>query len=231
MVTCNEVSFRDGKDAYWDRRLREVRKALQTNNFDVYLAKDRNDAQRIVAEEILPSLDVRTVSTGGSMTVGSVGVLAGIKDNPKYEFISPYDSYDDPHEQRYETAKRSILVDLFVTGTNAVTEDGQLVNLDMFGNRITGINYGPKNTLILVGRNKIVPDIEAAFYRVRHVVSPLLTTWFGGDGGKRERPCGTTSRCVDCHAPDRICNVWSIVEKAYPKGRIKVVLINEDLGA
>jgi hypothetical protein len=231
MTICKETGFRDGRDTYWDRRLREVRKALQTNNFDVYLAKDRNDAKRIVAEEILPSLDVRTVSTGGSMTVGSVGVLAGIKDNPDYEVIAPYDAADDPHEQRYETAKRSILVDLFITGTNAVTEKGQLVNLDMFGNRISGINYGPKNTLILVGRNKIVPDIEAAFYRVRHSVSPLLTTWFGRDGGKRERPCGTTSRCVDCHALDRICNVWSIVEKAYPKGRIKVVLINEDLGA
>lgn len=116
-------------------------------------------------------------------------------------------------------------VDLFLTGSNAVTESGILVNLDMIGNRVAALIFGPKYVLIVVGRNKLVPDLERGMARVKNVAAPLNAIRHNC-----KTPCVTTSFCHDCQSPDRICNTWMITEKAYPKGRIKVVLINEDLG-
>jgi hypothetical protein len=112
-----------------------------------------------------------------------------------------------------------------LTGTNAVTEGGQLVNLDMTGNRTGGIAFGPKHVVIVVGRNKIVADLEEAFYRIKNYAAPTNAMRLN-----KKTPCVKTSHCEECKSPDRICNTWSIMEKSFPKGRIKVVLINADLG-
>ena len=104
-------------------------------------------------------------------------------------------------------------------------------DLDMLGNRIAAITFGPTHVVILVGRNKIVPDLEAAFDRIRNYVSPAhlrrISTLMGFE---LENPCMKTASCQNCKSPMRICNAWSIIEKSYPQGRIRVVLINEDLG-
>ena len=112
-----------------------------------------------------------------------------------------------------------------ITGTNALTETGKLVNLDMIGNRVAAITFGPRSVVILVGRNKIVPDVEEATFRVKNYAAPVNAMRLD-----KKTPCAETSYCHDCKSPERICNSWSIVEKSFPKGRIKVVLINEDLG-
>ena len=118
-----------------------------------------------------------------------------------------------------------MLVDLFVTGTNAVTESGQLVNLDMIGNRVGAVTFGPKHVIILVGRNKIVPDLESAMFRVQNYAAPVNTMRLD-----KKTPCAKTSFCADCKSPDRICNYWTITEKSFPKNRVKIVLINKDMG-
>jgi hypothetical protein len=128
-------------------------------------------------------------------------------------------------EEGLERRRQSLLVDLFITGSNAVTETGQLVNLDMFGNRIGGITFGPKHVIILAGRNKIVPDLDAAMFRIKNYAAPVNTMRLD-----KKTPCAKTSYCEECKSPDRICNTWTITEKSFPKGRIKVVLINDDLG-
>ena len=138
-----------------------------------------------------------------------------------------FDAFDrsKPAEQVLETRRKSVLADLFITGTNAMTEGGILVNLDMIGNRACSINFGPKHVVILVGRNKIVAELDDAMYRVKNYAAPLNAMRLD-----KKTPCVKTSYCEDCKSPDRICNVWTITEKSYPKGRIKVVLINQDLG-
>ena len=118
-----------------------------------------------------------------------------------------------------------MLVDLFFTGTNAVTESGMLVNLDMIGNRVGGITYGPEYVILMVGRNKIVSTLEDAMYRIKNYAAPANSMRHG-----KKTPCTKTSYCMDCKSPDRICNVWTIHEKSHPKGRIKVILINRELG-
>ena len=209
---------------YWQKRLGEVKKALEDNNFEVFLADNAADASKIVQEEILPKTGAKTVSWGGSMTFIATGLYNSIKDNTNLEILDTFNK-SLSGEEKIELRRRSLLVDLFITGTNAITEMGQLVNLDMIGNRIGGITFGPKHVVILVGRNKIVSDLEDAMYRIMNYVAPANAMRLD-----MKAPCVKTSRCEECKSPDRICNTWTITEKSFPKGRVKVVLINEDLG-
>lgn len=158
------------------------------------------------------------------MTFLATGLYEEIKKMPGLEILDTFDR-SKPPEENMDLRRRSLLVDLFITGTNAVTEGGMLVNLDMIGNRACSINYGPKHVVILVGRNKIVSELDDAMYRIKNYAAPLNAMRL-----EKKTPCVKTSYCEDCKSPDRICNVWTITEKSFPKGRIRVVLINQDLG-
>jgi L-lactate utilization protein LutB len=209
---------------YWQIRLKAVKEALEANNFEVFLAADVGEAGKIVKEQILPAVGAKSVSWGGSMTFLATGLYEDIKKMPGLKILDAFDR-SKPAEQILETRRNSVLADLFITGTNAMTEGGILVNLDMLGNRACSINFGPKHVVILVGRNKIVAELDDAMYRVKNYAAPLNAMRLD-----KKTPCVKTSYCEDCKSPDRICNVWTITEKSYPKGRIKVVLINQDLG-
>lgn len=209
---------------YWEKRLESVRKTLEDNNFEVFLAQDSNHAKRIVLEEILPKTGAKSVSWGGSLTFISTGLYDHLKNDAGLEVIDTFDK-SVPGEEFLERRRKALLVDLFITGTNAITETGKLVNLDMIGNRVAAVTFGPKHVIILVGRNKIVPDIEDAMVRITEYAAPANTIRLD-----KKTPCAKTSYCEDCKSPDRICNTWTITEKSFPKGRVKVVLINESLG-
>jgi L-lactate utilization protein LutB len=209
---------------YWQIRLKGVKESLEANNFEAFLATDVGEARRIVKEQILPALGAKSVSWGGSMTFLATGLYEEIKKMPGLEILDTFDR-SKPPEENMEIRRKAALADLFITGTNALTESGILVNLDMIGNRACSINFGPKHVVILVGRNKIVSELDDAMYRVKNYAAPLNAMRLD-----KKTPCVKTSFCEDCKSPDRICNVWTITEKSFPKGRIKVVLINQDLG-
>jgi hypothetical protein len=158
------------------------------------------------------------------MTYLATSLYEAIKTKPGLEILDTYDKSLTP-EQSTELRRRALLVDLFLTGTNAVTEEGQLVNLDMTGNRVGAINFGPKHVILMIGRNKIVSDLDEAMHRIKDYAAPTNAMRLD-----KKTPCVKTSYCEECKSPDRICNVWTITEKSYPKGRIKIVLINQDLG-
>ena len=209
---------------YWIKRLTDLKTALESNNFEAFLADNRNEASRIVLEDILPPLNVQTISWGGSMTFQQTGLYQDLIENSEFDVLDTFDK-KIPKDEMLELRRRALLVDLFITGTNAVTESGQLVNLDMIGNRIGGLTFGPKWVIILVGRNKIAADLDEAMFRVKNYVAPTNSMRLD-----KKNPCVKTSYCEECKSPDRICNTWTITEKSFPKGRVKVVLINEDLG-
>ena len=211
-------------EVYWQIRLKEVATALEVNNFAVYQAADLVTAKKIVMEEIFPSTGAKSVSWGGSMTLTASGICDAIKNLPGLEILDTFDRTLTP-EENLALRRRSLLVDLFIAGTNAVTEEGVLVNLDMLGNRVGAINFGAKNVIILLGRNKIVPDLDAAMFRIKNYAAPANAMRLD-----KKTPCTKTSYCEECKSPDRICNVWSITEKSFPKGRIRIILINQDLG-
>jgi L-lactate utilization protein LutB len=209
---------------YWNKRLTDLKAALESNNFEVYLADNKDEAYKIVIEGIMPPLNAKTISWGGSMTFQATGLYKELKSNSNLEVLDTFDKKIPPDEKN-ELRRQALLVDLFITGTNAVTETGQLVNLDMIGNRIGALTFGPKWVIILVGRNKIAADLDEAMFRVKNYVAPANSMRLD-----KKTPCAKTSYCEECKSPDRICNTWTITEKSFPKGRVKVVLINEDLG-
>lgn len=208
---------------YWNIRLADLKSALETNNFEVHLAETTADAQKIVLD-ILSKTGARSVSWGGSLTVAGTGLYQAVKDRTDLEMIDTLDK-QVPAEEQMERRRRSLLVDLFITGSNAVTEDGQLVNLDMFGNRVAALTFGPKHVAVVIGRNKIVPSVDEAMFRVKNIAAPANAMRLD-----KKTPCVKTSYCEECKSPERICNSWTITEKSFPKGRVKVVLVNQDLG-
>jgi len=209
---------------YWRLRLNDLKTELEANHFEVFVAENRQAAKQLVLEDIIPKLNVKTVSWGGSMTVVASGVYEALKCRTDLTVIDTYDKSISPEESGHRR-RQALSVDLFVTGTNAVTETGMLVNLDMQGNRVGALTFGPKNVIVLVGRNKVVDDIEEAMCRIKNYAAPVNAARLD-----KKTPCVKTGYCDDCDSPDRICNIWTIIEKSYPKGRIKVILINEDLG-
>jgi L-lactate utilization protein LutB len=195
---------------FWQLRLADVKAALEANNFEVFIAEKKEDVPKIVLEDLIPQL--------------KPGLYKKLKDRPDFEILDTFDKKisDEEKKQRRRQALHS---DLFITGTNAVTEAGQLVNLDMIGNRIAALTFGPRWVILVIGRNKIVPDLEEAMFRVKNYVAPANSMRLD-----KKTPCVKTSYCEECKSPDRICNTWIITEKSFPKGRVKIVLINADLG-
>lgn len=211
-------------DNYWQKKLEAVGKELEANNFEVFIVQSAAAAGDLIMNMLVPKLDPKVVSWGGSMTIGATGIMDAISKDPKFSVIDPYEPGLKP-EDAYEKRRQGLLADLFFAGTNALTEDGQLVNLDATGNRVGAINFGPKNVILAIGRNKLTPDLNTAMVRVKEYSAPVNAIRLG-----RKTPCVTTAVCDDCKSPDRICNVWTITEKSFPKYRVKVILINQDLG-
>jgi len=209
---------------YWRTRLTELKETLTENNFEVFVAENTDEAKSIVLEKIIPEIAPKSVSWGGSLTFVATGLYDILKNNNNLNVLDTYDKALSP-EESLERRRQSLLVDLFITGSNAVTESGQLVNLDMIGNRVGALTFGPKNVIILVGRNKIVPDLDEAMFRIKNYAAPVNTMRLD-----KKTPCAKTSFCEDCKSPDRICNTWTITEKSFPKKRVRIILINKDLG-
>jgi len=211
-------------DIYWEKHLTKLKEMLEANNFETFVAANAKEAKKIVLEEILPGLAPRSVAWGGSATFTATGLYEVLKERKDLKVVDQYQKGLTP-EQNLEIRRQELLTDLFFTGANAVTEEGQLINLDGTGNRVAALTFGPKNVIVLVGRNKVMPDLESAMIRVKNFAAPANAVNLG-----KQTPCAKTAYCEDCSSPGRICNTWTITEKSNPKGRIKVILINEDLG-
>lgn len=209
---------------FWHLRLQELQERLSDNNFQTFIVSNVSEAGQLILDKLLPESKAETVSHGGSMTLQASKVLDRIAETDGVKLIR-LDKPDISTDEKNERRRQGMLVDLYLTGTNAVTEEGQLVNLDMIGNRVGAITFGPKKVIILVGRNKIVPDLESAMYRIKDYAAPVNSMRLD-----MKTPCAKTATCADCKSPARICNYWTITEKSFPKERIAVILINEDLG-
>lgn len=211
-------------DNYWQLKLHAVKEALEKNRFEVFFAETAADAKDLALNQIIPALDIKTVSWGGSMSFVATGLFHTLMDRKDLEIINTFDktlSFEDMMEIR----RQSLMADLFITGTNALTEAGQLVNLDMIGNRVGAMMWGPKHVLLIIGRNKLCADLEDAMFRIKNYAAPVNTMNLD-----KKTPCAATGFCQDCDSPDRICNYWTIIEKSFVKNRIKIILVNEDLG-
>jgi L-lactate utilization protein LutB len=212
------------RDAFYQLRLEAVAKKLRKNGFAVHLASSADEAKSIILGTLIPTLAPRSIAFGGSMSLVDTGIYAAIKAQTQAAIIDTLDRSIPPSDL-YERRRQALLADLFLMGTNAVTEAGHLVNLDMLGNRVAALHFGPRNVIVLAGRNKLVPDVDAAQSRIKYLAAPANALRLA-----MPTPCTTTGKCAECASPQRICNVWTITERCYPEGRIHVVLTNADLG-
>jgi L-lactate utilization protein LutB len=208
------------RDWYFLTKLKRARSALERNGITAYVVPTSQAARRKALSLLRRGA---VVGLGGSRTVSEIGLLEALRKG-KYKLLDQYDPSLGKSEAT-ELRKRGTHASYFISGTNALTEDGKLVNMDGLGNRLAGFCFGPEKVIIVVGRNKVVPDVESAIDRVRNVAAPMNAKRFG-----LKTPCVRTGRCSDCSSPDRICNLMLIIEKQRIKGRVFVILINEDLG-
>ena len=172
------------------------------------------------ALELIPETDV--VSWGGSVSVKDIGLLAAIKRrNP----VIDRDLADTP-EEKMELMRNALLCDTFLMSSNAISKDGQLVNIDGNGNRVAALIFGPKQVIMIVGMNKITGTLEGAIDRARHVAAPINAARFP----RLSTPCAKLGTCADCIAPDAVCCQVVITRVSRIKERIKVILVGENLG-
>lgn len=192
---------------------------LGKRNMEGYYFEKGADCVKAIVDSI-PQGSV--VSWGGSETIKETGLLEAVKSG-SYELIDR-SSAADPEEARALYAK-TVLADYYLMSSNAVTIDGELINIDGNGNRVACLIQGPSHVIIVVGMNKIVTDVENGVARVRNMASPANAIRL-----KKKIPCAATGHCHDCLAPDCFCNQIVITRRSGHEGRIKVYLVAENLG-
>jgi len=165
-----------------------------------------------------------TVYRCGSLTTGAIGLWERLSKVSGVQVIDPYQPGLAPAEA-FELRRKGLTADFMIASSNAITLDGRLVNLDATGNRVAAMCFGPKKVILVVGMNKVAPDLDTAMARVKHYAAPVNTIRLGFDN-----PCKETGLCSDCKSPQRLCNLWSIIEGHMIKDRIHVKLVGENLG-
>ena len=209
----------DAKQKYYEKRGKILVRNLQQRHFDAHYCADK-DAALQKALELIP--EGASVGWGGALSATQIGLLEAVKAGP-YRAIDR-DTAQSPQE-RVKLQKECLLSDVFVTGANALSLDGQMVNIDGMGNRVAAIVYGPESVLVIAGMNKVVDSLEDAVKRARTVAAPMNKQRFGGS-----TPCITTGSCADCRCEDSICNQILITRNCRPAGRIRFIIVGEELG-
>ncbi|UCE58212.1 MAG: lactate utilization protein [Phycisphaerales bacterium] len=209
------------------RRIQQIIQRLSENNIAAIYAENRSEALEVVMS-MIPEGSV--VGFGDSLTLRQIGTV-DLLEKGNYTFLNPWKPGINVDES-IMLKKQALTSDVFVTGTNALTTDGKIVNVDGHGNRVAAMLFGPDKVILVIGINKIVENIDEALRRIRDESAPLNV--------KRHPnwdplpPCGTTGVCEDCSSPWRICNKTVIIERQYDNDRYKpiitVVIVGEELG-
>jgi DNA repair protein RadA/Sms len=201
----------------------QCRKNLLRRGFEVRIAATTEEARQILREEIRAAAP-ETISFGGSMTMEATGIVDELRREGRYRLFDGVD-YTLPPEERIEIRRQGLLADLYISGINAITEEGALYWLDGIGNRVAAIAFGPRKVLLVAGRNKIVATRAAAEARIRDIAAPRNVARLG-----QKTPCAATGVCADCDSEGRICNTHLRMERCFPRKRITVILIDEEMG-
>ena len=204
----------------YDKTGPKVVEALQKRHFEAYYISDSKDVAAKVLE-LIPS--DHSVSWGGTMTVDALGIKKLLADKG-YEIIDRATAKSP--EEADELIHKALSCGTFLMSSNAITETGELYNIDGKGNRVAALIYGPKNVLIIAGMNKVVKDMEAAYSRVRNYAAPVNNQRFPNS----KAPCSITGECANCLSLDSICCQFVETRMCKPAGRIKIILVGEDLG-
>ena len=194
----------------------KVIKGLESRNMTGYYAADKEAALQL-ALSLIP--EGSTVTMGGGMSVHEIGLPAALKEG-NYNFIDR-----DEMKDKRAAMLAAYDADFFLMSTNAMTQDGILVNIDGNSNRVSALAQGPRKVIIIAGMNKVCDDVDGAMKRARNVAAPINAQRFGLD-----TPCSRTGACMNCKSPDTICCQFLITRYSRHAGRIHVILVNDSLG-
>ena len=204
---------------YYEKRGAIIIKNLRKRHFEAYYCATKEDALT-QALALIPQGS--SVGWGGATSAKQIGLLDAVRAG-SYNAVDR-DKAKTP-EEKVQIMHDCLSTDYFITGANALSIDGQMVNIDRVGNRVGAIIYGPKNVLVIAGMNKVCDTIEDAVTRTRTVASPMNQQRFLG-----KTPCSETGICANCISEDCLCNQITVTRNCYPTGRIKFILVGEDLG-
>ena len=204
---------------YYEKRGQILVKNLKNRHFDAYYCANREEALR-KALELIP--EGASVGWGGAQSCEQIGLMQALHQGN----YRPMDrSLARSPQEREQMMRDMLFSDVFLTGANGLSIDGQMVNIDGTGNRVAAIVYGPKEVLVVAGMNKVEDSLEEAVRRARTVAAPMNNQRFDN-----VTPCSATGICADCKHERCICNQILITRHCRPAGRIKFILVGEDLG-
>ncbi|MBP1890755.1 L-lactate utilization protein LutB [Clostridium moniliforme] len=210
------------KNVIWsnEEKINRTIKSLKNNNMNGYYAKSREELINII-EGIVKSGS--KVSCGGSMTLFETGVIEHLRCG-RYEFLDRYKE-GLTKEEVIEIYKKAFFADAYFVSSNAVTENGELYNVDGNGNRVAAMLYGPDKVIVICGVNKIVKDVHEAIKRNRECAAPINAKRLN-----KKTPCTKVGYCMDCNSPERICNEYTLIKRQNNPERIHVIFLNENIG-
>ena len=204
----------------YDKLGPQVVEALKSRRFDAYYFAQSGEAVEKIFE-LIPADDV--ISWGGSFTLTTLKVQEAARQRG-YAVIDR-DEAKSP-EERAELMRRALTCGTFLSSVNALSEDGELVNIDGVGNRVAATLFGPRQVIIVAGMNKVAHTLQDAYNRARTIAAPVNTQRFT----QAQTPCMVKGGCRNCKSPDSVCSYIVTMRLCKPAGRIKVILIGEDLG-
>jgi L-lactate utilization protein LutB len=213
--------MREEKKWFSDKLIQRTAKALESNGFKTVLASDKNEALKELLQ-LVP--EKAKVGIGGSVTVREVDLVSELSKRGN-DVLENWSRKVTPEEDM-AIRKGHLTCDIFITSSNAITEDGKLVNIDGMGNRVASMIFGPKKVIVIAGINKIVKDVHSGIERIRHTATPMNV----------KRTGGTTPCVIDvcdlekCQPPNRHCHVITIIEKKPIKTDTTIILVEEELG-
>lgn len=203
-----------------ERKINRTMENLEKNNMEAFYVENEEELIEKISEFVKEG---DTVSVGGSMTLFETGIIDFLRKG-KYNFLDRYKEGLTP-EQIKDIFRKSFLSDVYFTSSNAITEEGELYNVDGNGNRVAAMLYGPEKVVVVAGVNKIVKNVEEAIKRVKEVVAPANTVRLN-----KNTPCIKTGYCMSCMSSNRICNEYTLIKRQGMKGRIKVIIVGKELG-
>jgi hypothetical protein len=199
-------------------RVEKAMKNLESKKIPARYFETKEDASRTILEEISPE---ETVGIGGSMTIKAMGLYEALTEagNEVYWhwMVEP--------ENRNEVTRKAAFTDVYLSSTNALTEGGELVNIDGVGNRVSGMYFGHKKVIIVCGINKLCGDVISAIDRIKQSACPQNARRLN-----LKTPCALTDECNDCLSPERMCNITTIINHKPRQTELKVYIIGEELG-
>lgn len=207
------------RDLYYEKQGNILVNNLKKRHFDAWYCANRQEALA-KALELIP--EGATVGWGGARSAQEIGLMDALN-------AGNYRTIDRDQlktlEEKQQAAKDCLSADVFLTGANGLSLDGQMVNIDGNGNRVAAILFGPTSVLVIAGMNKVMDSLESAVKRARNVAAPMNEQRF-----LENTPCAVTGVCADCKSEDCICNQIVITRHCRPAGRIKFILVGEELG-